>query len=103
MIGDLFSKLQDARQKIEEAKKKLNSIIIETKSENGEIIIKANANKIITSIGISENYKNDATAGELEEILMNTINKALEEAAKNGEDEMKKITKDVLPNFPGLI
>ena len=57
MIGDLFSKLQEARQKIEEAKKKLNSIIIETASENGEVKIKANANKTITSVDISEAFK----------------------------------------------
>ncbi|MEZ5146191.1 MAG: hypothetical protein R2759_03620 [Bacteroidales bacterium] len=40
---------------------------------------------------------------ELEDLLMLTINKALDEAAQRGELEMKSITKDVLPNFPGLI
>lgn len=103
MIGDLFSKLQEARKKIEEAKKKLNSIIVEVESDNGEIIVKANANKMLTSIGISENYKNSASAGELEDMLITTINLALEEAARKGELEMKEITRDVLPNFPGLI
>jgi len=103
MIGDLFSKLQEARQKIEEAKKKLNSIIIETASENGEVKIKANANKTITSVEISEAFKSSATTVELEEVLIKTINKTLDEAARKGEIEMKNITKDVLPNFPGLV
>ncbi|HPE58427.1 MAG TPA: YbaB/EbfC family nucleoid-associated protein [Bacteroidales bacterium] len=102
MIGDLFSKLQDARQRIEEAKNKLNSIIIEVESDRGNIKIKANANKTLTSIEISEEaIKMDRT--ELEDLLMLTINKALDEAAQRGELEMKSITKDVLPNFPGLI
>ena len=102
MIGDLFSKLQDARQRIEEAKNKLNSIIIEVESDRGNIKIKANANKTLTSIEISEEaIKMDRT--ELEVLLMLTINKALDEAAQRGELEMKSITKDVLPNFPGLI
>ena len=102
MIGDLFSKLQDARQRIEEAKNKLNSIIIEVESDRGNIKIKANANKTLTSIEISEEaIKMHRT--ELEDLLMLTINKALDEAAQRGELEMKSITKDVLPNFPGLI
>lgn len=103
MIGDLLSKLQDARQKIEEAKKKLNDLIISTESEHGEIKVKANANKIVTSIEISDSYRDKASKAELEDLLMKTINKALEEAARLGEVEMKSITKDVLPNFPGLV
>lgn len=103
MIGDLFSKLQEARGKIEEAKKKLNSIIIETGSKNGEIKIRANANKMITGIDITEGFQKSASRDELESMLLNTINKALEEAARKGEIEMKNITKDVLPNFPGLV
>jgi DNA-binding YbaB/EbfC family protein len=102
MFGDLFSKLQEARQKIEEAKKTLNSIIIEVESEGGFIRVKANANKTLTSIEISnEILKSDRS--ELEDLLMQTINKALDEAAQRGEQEMKTITKDILPNFPGLI
>ena len=74
-MSDLFSKLQEARHKIEEAKKRLNQIVVE-----------AEALKIV-----------------LEKTLTNTINKALDEAAQRGESEMKEITKGMLPNFPGLI
>lgn len=102
MVGDLFTRLQEARLKIEEAKKRLNTIIVETQSEDGAIKVKANANKILTSIEISEDISKTARA-ELEERLMSTINRALEEAAQKGEMEMKEITKDMLPNFPGLI
>ncbi len=103
MIGDLFTKLQEARVKIEESKKKLNSIIIETESENGEVKIKANANKTITSIEIAEDFKNSCPPEQFEELLLQEVNKALDEAARKGEIEMKNITKDVLPNFPGLV
>jgi DNA-binding protein YbaB len=103
MIGDLFSKLQEARKKIDEAKSKLNDIIFETTSDNGYINVKANANKMIIHIAIDESYKNSASPEALEETLLKTVNKALEEAARQGEIEMKKITRDVLPNFPGLV
>lgn len=103
MNGDLFSKLQEARGKIEEAKKKLNTITVEATSENNTVKISANANKTITGIHISEEFKNAAGKAEFEKVLLETINKALDEAARKGEIEMKKITRDVLPNFPGLV
>jgi len=103
MIGDLFSKLQEAREKIEEAKKKLNDIIVEVEAENGAIKIKANANKVIVSIDIDDEFAKSISNEELEKKLLIIINKALDEAAQKGELEMKEITKGMLPNFPGLI
>jgi DNA-binding protein YbaB len=103
MIGDLVAKLTEARQKIDAAKTKLNEIILETKSENGHVTVKANANKMIIQISIDPSYKETVSSQELEKTLLKTINASLEEAARQGEIEMKKITKDVLPNFPGLV
>ena len=103
MIGDLFSKLQEARQMIEESKKKLNDIIVEASVENGAIKVKANANKAIISIEIAEHLIQAGNKSQLEEMLAVATNRALEEAAVKGEIEMKKITKDMLPNFPGLV
>jgi len=103
MIGDLFSKLQEARQKIEEAKMKLNNIIVEVEADNGAVKIKANANKVITSIEINDDFLKSSNKEDFEKLLLTTINKALDEAAQKGELEMKEITKGMLPNFPGLI
>ncbi len=102
-MSDLFSKLNEARQKIEEAKKKLNYIVVEVEALNGDVKVKANANKVITGIDISENFLKSMPKTVVEKTVMNTINKALEEAAQKGETEMKEITKGMLPNFPGLI
>jgi len=103
MIGDLFSKLQEARQKIEESKTRLNDIIVEASNSNGSIQIKANANKVITSIEVSEDLLKSGSKDEIQEQLLTTLNKALDTAARKGEAEMKEITKDMLPNFPGLV
>ena len=103
MVGDLFSRLQDARQKIEEAKHSLNSIIIERESQDKRIRVKANANKVITSIEIAEELLEKDDKERLEDELTEVINNALEEAAQKGEEKMKEITKDMLPNFPGLV
>ncbi|MCF8369386.1 MAG: YbaB/EbfC family nucleoid-associated protein [Bacteroidales bacterium] len=103
MTGDLFSKLQEARQKIEESKKKLNSLIVEKSSPDGKIHVKANANRVITSIEISGELIHNDNKEELEDVLLTLINRALDEAAQKGEIEMKNITSELLPNFPGLV
>ena len=103
MIGDLFSRLQEARQKIEESKSKLNDIIVEAGNSDGSIQIKANANRVITSIEISEDLLKSGSKEVIQEQLLTALNKALDEAARKGEAEMKAITKDMLPNFPGLV
>lgn len=103
MIGDLFSKLQEAKQKIEEARKRLNDITAEATAEGGAIRVTANANKAICSIEISESLFRATNKEAIEELLAFACNRALEEAGQKGEIEMKKITKEMLPNFPGLI
>lgn len=103
MIDDLFSKLQEARQQIEESKKKLNEIIVSTNVGDGAIKVTANANKTIISIDISEDFYKKADKEAIEDMLLTAMNKALEEAAQLGEAEMKEITKGMLPNFPGLV
>lgn len=103
MIGDLLSKLQEARHQIEEAKKKLNDIIVEVSAEKGAIRVKANANKAVISIVIAEHLIHADNKVQLEELITVAVNRALEDAALKGEIEMKKITQGMLPNFPGLI
>ena len=103
MIGDLLSKLQEARHQIEEAKKKLNDFIVEASAENGAIKVKANANKTLISIVIDEHLIQADNKVQLEELITVVVNRALEDAALKGELEMKRITQGMLPNFPGLI
>jgi len=103
MIGDMFAKLHEAREKIEESKKKLNEIIVEVEVEDGAIKVKANANKFIQHIEISEEFLKNNDKKAISDLMLLAINSALGEAAKKGEIEMKKITKDMLPSFPGLI
>jgi DNA-binding protein YbaB len=101
--NDFLSKLNEARQKIEEAKSRLNSIIVEVEALGGGVRIKANANKIITGFEVSDEFLRSRSRREIEEILLSTANKALEEAAQRGEMEMKTITQGLLPDFPGLV
>ncbi len=104
MLGDMFSKLNEARKKIEESKKRLNETIVEvTMGDNEDIRIVATGNKTIKSIEISDAFYQKSGKKELEELVLTAVNMALDEAAAKGELIMKDVTKDMLPNFPGLV
>jgi len=104
MIGDMFSKLNEARKKIEESKKRLNEITVSVSlGEDNDITVISTANKSIKSIEISSVFYEETGKEELEELIMAAVNKALNEAAAKGEMVMKDITKDLLPGFPGLV
>lgn len=99
MMG-MMGKLQDAQKKVEETKKRLDSVLIDEKSSDGNIQVTLTANRTIKSISISEDLLNDKE--ELEDYLIITLNKAIEKATKVNEIELAAAAKGGLPNIPGL-
>lgn len=103
MFGDMMGmmgKLQEAQKKVEETKKRLDTVLIDEKSNDGKIEVTLTANRTIKSISISEDIRNDKE--ELEDYLIITLNKAIEKATKINETELAAAAKDGLPNIPGL-
>lgn len=103
MFGDMMGmmgKFQEAQKKVEETKKRLDTVLIDEKSSDGKIEVTLTANRTIKSISISEDILNDKE--ELEDYLIITLNKAIEKATKINETELAAAAKDGLPNIPGL-
>lgn len=103
MFGDLsemMGKLKEAQQKIEETKKRLDTVIVEGVSGNGKIKVTASANREIKSIDITDDLINDKEA--LEDYLIIALNKAIEKANAINESEMANAAKGGLPDIPGL-
>ena len=103
MFGDMMGmmgKLQEAQKKVEETKKRLDTVLIDEKSSDGKIDVTITANRTIKSISISEDLLHDKE--ELEDYLIITLNKAIEQATKVNETELAAAAKDGLPNIPGL-
>ena len=101
MFGDMMGKLQDMKQKMEETKKRLDTITVEGEAGNNAVIVRANGNRQIKSVEISsELYRADKE--ELEDLLVIALNRALEKAEKVNEAEMAGAAKGIMPNLPGL-
>lgn len=99
-IMGMMGKLKDAQSKIEETKKRLDSVFIDEQSQDGRIKVSVTANRKIKSIEIDERLLQDKE--ELEDYLLLTLNRALERASVINEQELAGSIKDGMPNIPGL-
>jgi nucleoid-associated protein EbfC len=100
MFGDMMGKLQEMKQKMEETKKRLETITVKADAGDGAITVTANGNKKIVNIALSEEVsKGDKE--ELEDLLVVAINRALEQAEKVHEAEMQGAANGFLP--PGMV
>ena len=103
MFGDLsgmMQKLTDAKQKVEETKRRLDTVYVDGTSNSGAIRVSVTANKEVKSIAIADALLQDKEA--LEDYLILALNDALEKASKISEAELAAAAKDGLPNIPGM-
>lgn len=103
MFGDMMNmmgKLKETQKKVEETKKRLDTVLIDEKSNDDKLKITLTANRTIQSISISDDLLNNKE--ELENYLILTLNKAIEKATQVNEAELAAVAKEGLPNIPGL-
>ena len=99
MFGDMMGKLQEAQQKVEETKKRLDTVLVDEQLE-GKIKVTVTANREVRTIQIDESLMNDTE--ELEDYLLLTLNKALKKASEINERELAIAAKSGMPNIPGM-
>ncbi len=99
---NMFGKLNELKAQTEEMKKRLSNITVEQKFGEGDITVIASADCEIRSVDINPDFFRKTDREELEDILMATINRALERAKEVEEAEMKSIAGGMLPGFPGM-
>lgn len=98
MFGDLFGNFEEKQK---ELKKLLADIKIdEYAGEDNAIHVTANANREIVNISIDKEKIDLSDAEQLEDLLLITINRALEKAAEAEAEESQRLMQDMLP--PGL-
>ena len=103
MFGDIsgmMDKLKGAQQKVEDTKKRLNTVLVDEISANGNLKITVTANREIKAISINEALLEEKE--ELEDYLILTLNKALKRASDINEHELAIAAKDGMPNIPGM-
>lgn len=103
MFGDMMNmmgKLKETQKKVEDTKKRLDTVLIDEKSTDERLKITITANRTIKSISIAEDLLKNKE--ELEDYLILTLNQAIEKATKVNEAELAAVAKEGLPNIPGM-
>jgi len=103
MFGDMMNmmgKLKETQQKIEATKQRLDSVLIDEKSNDNLINVTITANRKIRSINIDESLLEDKE--QLEDYLILVLNKAIEKATNVNEAELAAVAKEGMPNIPGM-
>ena len=78
MFGDLFSKLQEAQQKMQEGKQKLGDVIIDGEAGNGAVKVSVTGTREVKTIVIdSQLMTADRKEEEVQSILTGTTYNAV--------------------------
>lgn len=97
---NMMGKLKETQKKVEDTKKRLDTVLIDEKSTDERLKITLTANRTIKSISIAEDLLKNKE--ELEDYLILTLNQAIEKATKVNEAELAAVAKEGLPNIPGM-
>ena len=96
----MMGKLKEAQQKVEETKKRLDTVLVDEQSNDGLLKVTLTANRKIKSITIDETLLEDKE--QLEDYLILVLNKAIEKATNINETELAAVAKEGMPSIPGM-
>ncbi len=103
MFGDMMGmmgKLKETQEKVEATKKRLNTVLLDEKSQDDLLQVTITANRELKEIKIDDSLLEDKE--QLEDYLILTINKAIANATKVNETELAAVAKEGMPNIPGM-
>ena len=100
MFGDLMGKLKETQKKVEDTKKRLDTVLVDQTSNDKKLKITLTANRTVKSIEIDDELLRDKD--QLEDYLIVTLNKAISKASSINEAELAAVAKEGMPNIPGM-
>lgn len=96
----MMGKLKETQEKVAATKKRMDTVLIDEKSNDGLIKVTITANRELKKISIADSLLEDKE--ELEDFLILTLNKAIANATAVNETELAAVAKDGMPNIPGM-
>jgi DNA-binding YbaB/EbfC family protein len=96
----MMGKLKETQQKIEDTKKRLDTVLIDEQSSDGLLKITVTANTTVKSITIADALLEDKE--QLEDYLILVLNKAVARANQINQTELDAVAKMDMPMIPGM-
>ncbi len=99
MMG-MMGKLKDAQKKVEETKARLDNEFLHQRTKDGKLEIKMSVSQKIQDITLSDELLEDKE--QLQDYLILALNKILDKAKTQYEQELAEAAKDGMPKIPGM-
>ena len=96
----MMGKLKATQQKIEDTKKRLDTVLIDEQSADGLLKVTLTANSKIKSVVIADALLEDKD--QLEDYPIVVMNKAIEKAVSVNQAELDAVTRVDMPMIPGM-
>lgn len=96
----MMGKMKETQQKIEDTKKRLDTVLINEQSSDGLFKVIITANNSLKNISIDDSLLEDKE--QLEDYIITVVNKAIEKATKTNQTELDAVAKMDLPMIPGM-
>ena len=97
-MANMFGKITEMQEKMQEAQKELENIVEEAEAGGGMVKVKANGKRQLVSIDLDKEVVDPEDTEMLEDLIVAGANKALQKAEKAGQDHIQKQYKDMLPD-----
>ncbi len=96
----MMGKLKETQKKVEATKARLDTVLVDESSTDGLVKVSLTANRAIKSLSIDQSLLGDRE--HLEDLLILTLNRAIEKATAVNEAELAAVAKEGMPNIPGM-
>ncbi len=96
-MADLFGKLNEFQQKMNDVKGELAELEVESEAGGGMVKVTANGNREIVSIKLDKDVVDPNDPEMLEDLIVAGVNKALQQAEEASQNKMAEITKGMMP------
>jgi DNA-binding YbaB/EbfC family protein len=96
----MMGKLKATQQKMEDTKKRLDTIYIDEQSSDGLLKVTITANRAIKNISIDDALLEDKE--QLEDYLVLVLNNAIAKASNVNQTELDAVAKMDMPMIPGM-
>ena len=96
-MADMFGKLNEFQQKMQEMKDQLAELEVEAEAGGGMVKVRANGNREIIGIKVDKDVIDPNDPEMLEDLIVAGVNKALEQAEETSKNKMTEMTKGMMP------
>lgn len=96
----MMGKLKETQEKVKATKERLHTVLLTEKSAGELISVTITANRAIKSIEIDHSLLSESE--QLVDLLVLTLNRAIEKATAVQEAELGAVAKEGMPNIPGM-